>query len=524
MSKLTHSAEILKLAHQIHVDAGDLQFMERVDTQTITLLREHISNRLFDRHGNMFQRIASSSRLLPMGILTVIAQKAIGPFLCAQIAGHMPTDRAIEMAGRLSVPFMADICKSIDPRRVGPLLQGMPATRILEVAIELIRRRDYISMGRFVGYLPDATLNAVLNAINDDHALLQTAFYIENKATLNHIIGMLPETRIRSIINAANTNAMWPEALALMTFVNQPLSRLLGDLAVQESDQVLAGMVKALHDHDLWPEILPIVAWLSEPSQQRFINLPESREPEVLARIIQSAQALDLWKELLPLMRHYDAEGRNTLTRLAMANNQQLLNDIIDAARRHNLWLTALDLVHEFAEDHLAEVALALARQTDASLASFLKAISQGKRWDGLISLADRLSPKTREYLVTRGFSEQGDFMNRLLKAAEDAGVWDEALVAMTGHAETLLTLVQQLPENMQKSLVDDCISANPQLLDHLLPLAWQYQAWELATRLMARSTDSWRAQWPEWLAALPIDVRERVSALGQQVGLSEGM
>jgi hypothetical protein len=520
MSKLTQRAEIFKLAHLLGLDAGALHFLEQQDAEAIGELRKTISNTLFDRHHGMFQRIAGTSRILPTALLTVIAEKAVGPFLCAHIAGHMPTERAIDMAVRLPIPFLADVCVGIDPRRVVALLRGIPIERAIAVSREMIRRQDYVTMGRFVGALPDFMLKPLLDDVRDDHVLLQIAFYTDDKAHLNHIIGMLPEARIRRIIVAANTHALWPEALGLMTFVNEPLSRMLGDVAVNESDEVLAGMIRALHEHELWSEILPIVAWLSEPSQQRFINLPVAQEPVILQSIINAAQALKLWAELLPLVRLMEPAGRQRISGLAAALDEVVLGDIISAAAQHGLWLAALDLVQDFAEAHQAELALALARQSDATLASLLKAVAQGRRWEQLIRMADTMSVGTRQQLIERGIGQDGDIISRLLKAAEDAGVWDEALAAMVGHADTLLALAQQLPPNMQKSLIQDSLALDAGLLSRLVEAAGRTGVWEFALHALAASPPELREGFPAAVQKLPSEQQTRLRERARELGL----
>ena len=520
MSKLIQRAEIFKLANQLGLDVNAVSFMAQLAAETVATLRQGISNTLFDRHHAMFQRIAATSRILPTALLTVIAQKAVGPFLCAHIAGHMPTERAIDMALRLPVPFLADVCIGIDPRRVVALLRGIPVERAVAVSREMILRKDYITMGRFVGALPDAMLKAVLDDIRDDHVLLQIAFYTDDKAHLNHIIGMLTQERIRKIIVAANTHSLWPEALGLMTFVSEPLSRMLGDVAINEDDEVLGGMIRALHEYELWSELLPIVAWLSKPSQQRFINLPVAQEPVIMQGIIDTAHTLKMWNSLLPLVRLMEPAGRQRMSGLAAALDESVLDDIIAAAAEHDLWLPTLDLVQDFDEAHQAELALTLARQSDATLASLLRAVAAGERWEQLIAMANNMSAATRQNLIERGISQDGDIVGRLLNAAADAGVWDEALTAMAGHAEILLTLVQQLPLNMQKNLIEEGMSLDPGLLGRLVDTARRSGAWEFALQALAASPAELRESFPEVLGKLPQEQQSKLRAQARELGL----
>jgi hypothetical protein len=63
-------------------------------------LRERVSASLFDRHRAGFQRMAAASRLLPIGVLAKIAERTMPPMIAARIAAEMAPERAAELLRR----------------------------------------------------------------------------------------------------------------------------------------------------------------------------------------------------------------------------------------------------------------------------------------------------------------------------------------------------------------------------------------------------------------------------------------
>jgi hypothetical protein len=106
-AELARRAEILKLARVLRLEAGQLGYLGAVDPASIRALRERISDSLFEADRTQFQRLAALSRLLPAGLTAVVAEKAMGPLLCARVCGLLPADRAVEIANKLPTAFLA---------------------------------------------------------------------------------------------------------------------------------------------------------------------------------------------------------------------------------------------------------------------------------------------------------------------------------------------------------------------------------------------------------------------------------
>jgi hypothetical protein len=67
----------------------------------------------------------------------------------------LETDKAVEVAAKLPPPFLADVAVELDPRRASDLIAKIAPALIGQVTGELVARREYVTMGRFVGHLGD---------------------------------------------------------------------------------------------------------------------------------------------------------------------------------------------------------------------------------------------------------------------------------------------------------------------------------------------------------------------------------
>jgi hypothetical protein len=297
---LAARAEVQRLARLLGVEPERIGFLERVAPADLRALRLRVSDVLFDADRSTLQKVAAVGRFLPAPLVATFAEKFFGPVLGARVAGLLGRGRAVDLAKRLPAPFLAELSVALDPRRMPEVLAGIPAGKIVEVARELARRDDYATMASFVPHLPDETLLATTDVV-DDAGLLLIGFHMDTAEGLDHLIDLLPEKRLRGIVRAAGEVGLWPEALALMNGVSEAQRSRLADLAVEEG--VLDGLVGAARDQGLWDAVLPLVRPMSEANRRRLADLPILHDEEVLAGVVRAASEDDeLWPDLLPLV------------------------------------------------------------------------------------------------------------------------------------------------------------------------------------------------------------------------------
>jgi hypothetical protein len=287
-------AETMKLARLLGCDPGRLEYLERLPPDDLRALRDGVTEALYDAHGGSLARLAAASRLLPSGLTATIGQRAFGPLLSARLAGLLEPARAVEVAGKLPPAFLADVAVELDPRRADDLIANLAPALIGQVTGELTARREYVTMGRFVGHLGDEALAAALGAM-DDEAVLQVAFVLEDRSQLSHLLGRLTKRRSAGVVAAAAQEGLWLEALDLLNHLSKRQRSEMVEAALALDATSLEAILDAIIEHELWGEVLLIAehdTTIQERLARRLETLPPRRRREVAQRA-READALE---------------------------------------------------------------------------------------------------------------------------------------------------------------------------------------------------------------------------------------
>jgi hypothetical protein len=250
-------AEVLKLARILERDPASLAYLEPLALEDLRALRDRVTDVLWTAHGHTLNRLASASRLLPVGLCATISERAFGPLLTARMAGLLEPSRAVAVATKLDSKFLADVATELDPRRASDVIAQIPPRQISEVTKELLRRGEYVTMGRFVGHLQDDALVAAVRAM-DDAALLRVAFVLEDKNDLEHLVGLLPEGGLAGIVKAAADGDLWLEALDLLDHLSEHRRNEIVATTLRLDHAAIEAIIAAVIEHDLWQEVLVI--------------------------------------------------------------------------------------------------------------------------------------------------------------------------------------------------------------------------------------------------------------------------
>jgi hypothetical protein len=272
-------SEVVKLARLLGREPEQVKYLERLTLQDLRELRERVTETLYDAHGASLRRLAVASKLLPPAVSATIGERAFGPLLSARLTGLLDPGRAVDVASRLPAPFLADVAIELDPRRASEVISRIPPEQISAITRELVDRGEFVTMGRFVGYLSDDSVQAAV-AEMDDHAVLRIAFVLEDKSGVSSLIELLPERRMAGIVRAAADEDLWVEALDLLTHVSDRQRNEIVAATLKLDHAALEAIVAAVIEHDLWQEALVIAeqdATLQRKLAERVGSLPARR-------------------------------------------------------------------------------------------------------------------------------------------------------------------------------------------------------------------------------------------------------
>ncbi|WP_030564511.1 hypothetical protein [Streptomyces aureocirculatus] len=344
MDKLRARAEVLKTARLLDVDPGCLAFLRELPADDVRRFRGDCVAALYDRSPEMLDRIASATKLVPAGVAAAISQKALGPRLAAAVAGRLEPARAADIIEKLPVPFTAESCAHLDPRRISGIVDRLDENLVVRIAVALAEREDHITMGRFVGHLRDSALRRILPQVADP-VVLRTGFLIDLPERLGQIVELMGEERLAAVIATAAADGLWPEALAVAGMVTGAQRARIAALAAAQPPELLDPLVTTVAEQELWESLLPLVALLGEAELRTVAGLPSLRDAGVLGGVVPAVVATGLWAEFLPLVEVLPEDSRKVVADRAAELTDAELDALVREVGRRDLWELVLPLV-----------------------------------------------------------------------------------------------------------------------------------------------------------------------------------
>lgn len=426
---LEKRAEIVKLARLLDREPSTLGYLESVPSQDIRALRERVTDMLFTAHGGTLGRLAAASKVLPVGLVAMLGERVFGPVLSARVAGLLEPGRAVEMAARLPTPFLADVAVELDPRRASDVIARIPAQRVGEITRELLAREEYVTMGRFVGHLSDEAISAAIGVM-DDRQLLQVAFVLEEKSSLDRLVDLLPEERVDTVGDAAAAWNLWPEALDLLSHLSDQRRGALADRAAGREDAVLDSLVAAAQQERIWDAVLPVARSMSEASRQRFATLRSIQAEGALEEIVRVAAEQALWAELIPIARFLpaDAQRRVAIAAGSLELDQVATERLAAAVIEHDLWDEVLEIAERMPGGELnllAERIIAVDSKAETMIPALLAAADRTERWEQALNLLAQLGGPVQQQLAERFTQLEPEQRQLIAQQARAAGMLD---------------------------------------------------------------------------------------------------
>ncbi|MBI4898279.1 MAG: hypothetical protein HY827_07910 [Actinobacteria bacterium] len=292
-------AEIAKIARLLAVEPDAVSYLDKIRPADLVKFREQLIELFYGGEIGGLQRFVGPSKILPTGLVASITQESVGPVLTARIAGLVDPAQAIAVVAKLPIEFLADVAVEIDPRRAARIIGGLSEDVTGTITEILIGRREYVALGRFVGFVSGATLASTFDRVSDAD-LLQTAFVMEDKDQLTVAVGMLPDKRLRGLIRAAGRLDMWAEAIDLVLHLDDEQYARVIDLVAGESDATLDALIRTACDEKLWSLVLPIASDMDKPGKviDALLRADDAAIISMVDVTIEYAQ----WDELYALL------------------------------------------------------------------------------------------------------------------------------------------------------------------------------------------------------------------------------
>lgn len=320
MEAFRQEAETLRLARLLSCTPDDLSCLGKLDAAELRMLRLASQHFLLREHRPVLHRLIQASKLLPTALAAAIGEHTLGPLLSARICDQMTAPRIASLCRHLSPAFMGAVSMHMDIDRLAEMAAILPINTVQAITQELVLRREFLTLGELVEFLPRQVIQPVLEQLNDGEAVLRACFFVEQPARLHLILELMPELNLHGVIKAAAEPELdlLPQAMTLIRRVSPLWQRRLVLLALQSSEDVQNELLRGIHRHALWQQALPLLEHLPASSLPRVMRLEGWSNPDLLESLFRSAEAPRLQPLLTALVSAmsvpHDSRSQRLLT------------------------------------------------------------------------------------------------------------------------------------------------------------------------------------------------------------------
>lgn len=308
-------AELLRIANLMGVGADDLEFLGRLSPESLHAFRQQLIAIYFEENPSL-RRLAKIANILPSSVIAKITEEAIGPILAARVVGEVDTRAAVGILKRVPIDFICDTAIQTDPRRVKPLFSEAPRQIAMDVADELIRRKEYVAIGQLIAFVEDDVMDHALSNASDID-ILMSSLLVEDKERLGDGVAMLSDARVRSLIKTAAKKEMWLEALDLMSHLNLDEFRRVSTQAMSLDAATLDALLAFVNVNDLWYVALPAICLADNPSRGAAALM--HAKPAVRKGFVAAASSADYADDISELLEKVDDPALKKLLSPALA-------------------------------------------------------------------------------------------------------------------------------------------------------------------------------------------------------------
>lgn len=291
--------EIQRLARLLRVEPSALTFLADVDDGDLRAFRLQVTDSLFDANIDGLRRLAAASKLLPIAITAKIAESVFTPLLSARLAGELEPERAIAIAKKLPLDVLTEVSVSLDPRRTEPVIAGTADDMVAAIGVKLAERGDWLTMGRFVGYLADSALTATMGKLTD-RQIAQIAYVTEDLNVTPHIVELLGKERLSAILAVAVDEGGLLKLSSNAAHLRADQHATLVDALADAGDKALRAAAEAVRP-EMLDVLLPALAELPAESQDQVAGAVGAASQDVRDAAKTKAGDLGLTDKLGPI-------------------------------------------------------------------------------------------------------------------------------------------------------------------------------------------------------------------------------
>ncbi|MET8876685.1 hypothetical protein [Nocardia sp. NPDC004604] len=313
-------AQLILLARTLDVPVERLAHLERLGAEQLHELQQRMARVIFDYHAATFKRISMLAPIIPLSISLPLVQRIVPPLMGGRAAGAVGIahpKRAAEAVGMVDPKYVADCAPYIDPHTVGKLAEIAPTEPIVRIANELLRRRDYVTAGPFLGYATTPLIRAIEAGVPDDAGLILSAAYAYSASNISAIVRQLltgPLDRVPRMLATvlAGSTDLRLAAVSVFARCDEDVLEALGDILLDIGPpEAITDLASTVIEHGAINDLLRFTAYLSPSALDTVAANPITADTAAMSALVAAlAQQTDpiLWRGLLNLVERTELD------------------------------------------------------------------------------------------------------------------------------------------------------------------------------------------------------------------------
>lgn len=182
-----------RLAALLGVGSEELAQAAKLSGKQAAALADRVAAELAEREARDLSIALALLGRAPPGLIARLVERHLSPRFVARVAPHLDPRTTGELVERLSDDYLAQVARWLDHERTTELLASIPAARIALVARALAHDEQFMTMAAVARQLPDVSLAAALEALEEDEVAAVLAY--ADKPLRNRASDRLPRKR-----------------------------------------------------------------------------------------------------------------------------------------------------------------------------------------------------------------------------------------------------------------------------------------------------------------------------------------
>jgi hypothetical protein len=242
----------------------------------------------------------------------------------------------------------------MDPASIGQLADVAPPEPLIRVVNEVLRRRDYVTVGPFLAYATPNLIAAMERGVRDDEGLILATAYAFSAESISAILRQLlngPAQRMPRMLRSvlAGSPDLQLAGLSVFARCEPEVIRAIGDILFGVgSPPAVDHLLRTAVRLGAVPELLILAGNLSRQALGKMAASPIFDDYDTMTAIVAALDGnteINCWRGLFTLAARTGTDVQRRTARLLAALPDPMVIDLPTRATEADVWPMLLQLI-----------------------------------------------------------------------------------------------------------------------------------------------------------------------------------